>query len=78
MGQYPGRYYYWLLAIFSIFLLSLNWLTHHDQSSTVPLLPEKIMKKQRKYLKKAGFEVEIQDSIYVDTTETDDSYQTDP
>src|SRR6266498_1471539 len=55
------------LVIFIIFILSLNWLTHHDESKTVPSVVGKSYEEAKKILDKAGFDVEIQDSIYVDT-----------
>jgi eukaryotic-like serine/threonine-protein kinase len=55
------------LGIFALFLLSLKWLTHHGRSSTVPNVAGKNYEEARKLLKKAGFEIAIQDSIYVDT-----------
>lgn len=58
-----------LLAIgfFSILLLSLNWLTGHGKAATVPSVAGKNYEEAKKILKKAGFDVEIQDSVYVDT-----------
>ena len=56
------------LIIFIIFIFSLNWLTRHDQSKTVPQVLGKSYESAKEILEKAGFEVEIQDSIYVDTT----------
>jgi len=55
------------VGIFAIFLLSLNWMTHHGRSTTVPNVAGKKYEEARKILKKAGFDVEIQDSIYADT-----------
>ena len=55
------------LGIFSIILLSLNWITSHGKASTVPSVTGKNYEEARKILKKAGFAVEIQDSIYIDT-----------
>ncbi len=55
------------LSIFALFLLSLKWITHHGRSATVPNVAGKSYAEARKLLKKAGFDVEIQDSIYVDT-----------
>ena len=55
------------LVIFFIFIFSLNWFTHHDQSKTVPQCTGKSFEEAKEILEKAGFEVEIQDSIYVDT-----------
>jgi eukaryotic-like serine/threonine-protein kinase len=56
------------LLLFFIFIFSLNWFTHHDQSKTVPQVMGKSFEEAKEFLEKAGFEVEIQDSIYVDTT----------
>lgn len=42
-------------------------MTHHGRSATVPNVAGKNYEEARKLLKKAGFDVEIQDSIYVDT-----------
>ena len=56
------------VVIFFIFIFSLNWFTHHDQSKTVPPVTGKSFEEAKEILEKAGFEVEIQDSIYVDTT----------
>lgn len=55
------------VAIFSIFILSLNWLTHHGQSKTVPNVIGKKYDDAKSVLGKMGFDVEIQDSIYIDT-----------
>jgi eukaryotic-like serine/threonine-protein kinase len=55
------------LVIFFIFIFSLRWLTHHDESKTVPSVAGKTYPEAKEILEKAGFEVEIQDSIYVDT-----------
>jgi eukaryotic-like serine/threonine-protein kinase len=55
------------VGIFFIFLLSLDWLTGHGKSATVPSVTGKKYEDAIKILKKAGFAVEIQDSIYVDT-----------
>jgi eukaryotic-like serine/threonine-protein kinase len=55
------------LAIFFFFLLSLDWLTGHGKAATVPSVTGKNYEEARKILKKAGFDYEIQDSVYVDT-----------
>jgi len=55
------------LVIFAVFLLSLNWITHHNRSAAVPAVAGKKYDEAKKILKKAGFDVVIQDSIYVDT-----------
>lgn len=56
------------LILFFVFIFSLNWFTHHDQSKTVPQVMGKSFEDAKELLEKSGFEVEIQDSIYVDTT----------
>lgn len=56
------------VILFFIFIFSLNWFTHHEQSMTVPEVTGKSYADANELLEKAGFEVEIQDSIYVDTS----------
>jgi beta-lactam-binding protein with PASTA domain len=56
------------VIIFFIFVFSLNWFTRHDQALTVPQVMGKPYEAAKDVLEQAGFEVEIQDSIYVDTT----------
>jgi len=53
---------------FFLVLLSLNWITHHNEARTVPSVTGKTFDEAEKILEKAGFEVEIQDSIYTDTS----------
>lgn len=55
------------LALFFLFLLSLNWITGHGRSASVPSVTGKSYEEARQILRKAGFDVEIQDSIYIDT-----------
>lgn len=55
------------VAIFAVFVLSLNWLTGHGKSATVPSVAGKKYDDAKAILKKSGFDYEIQDSIYVDT-----------
>lgn len=55
------------IAIFALFLLSLNWLTGHGKAATVPSVTGKNYEEAKSILKKAGFDIEIQDSVYVDT-----------
>ena len=54
-------------ALFGVFILSLNWLTNHGKSKTVPSVTGKNFDEAVKILEKQGFEVIVQDSIYVDT-----------
>jgi eukaryotic-like serine/threonine-protein kinase len=55
------------LIIFFIFIFSLNWMTHHNQAKSVPLVQGKTFEDAKGILEKAGFEVVIQDSLYIDT-----------
>lgn len=56
-----------IMLIFFLFIFSLKWCTHHDQSKTVPAVTGKSFAEATDILEKAGFEVRIQDSIYTDT-----------
>lgn len=56
-----------VFAIFFIFLFSLKWCTGHGRAATVPSVTGKSYQEARVILKKAGFDVEIQDSVYMDT-----------
>ncbi len=55
------------LGIFALFILSLNWMTGHGKSATVPSVAGKKYEDAKSILKKAGFDYDIQDSIYIDT-----------
>ena len=55
------------MGIFFLFLSSLKCLTGHGRAATVPSVAGKNYEEAKKMLKKAGFDVEIQDSLYVDT-----------
>jgi len=55
------------VGIFTVFILSLNWLTNHGKSKTVPAVVGKNFDEAVSILKKQGFDVMVQDSIYVDT-----------
>jgi len=54
------------LIIFCVFILSLNWMTNHGRSSNVPSVTGKKLNEAKNILEKSGFDIEIQDSIYVD------------
>ena len=55
------------VALFALFILSLNLLTHHGRSRPVPQVVGKTFAEAEKILDKEGFDIVIQDSIYVDT-----------
>lgn len=56
------------LIILFLFVFSLQWCTHHNQSKTVPSVLGKSFDAAQEILTNAGFEVAIQDSVYTDTT----------
>ena len=59
-----------ILMVLLLFLLSvlLGPLTRHGRNKTVPNVVGKSLEEATKILDKSGFEVEVQDSIYTDTT----------
>ncbi len=56
-----------ITVILFLFLLSLNWITHHGKILKIPLVTGKSLPDAQKQLETQGFDVVIQDSIYVDT-----------
>lgn len=59
-----------ILTVLLLFLLSilLGPLTRHGKNKTVPNVVGKSLEEARKILDKNGFDIEVQDSIYTDTT----------
>lgn len=55
------------MVVILLFFLSLRWLTHHGVARTVPSVTGKTFAEAKTFLEKQGFEVIIQDSVYVDT-----------
>src|SRR6185295_15170415 len=55
------------VALFALFILSLNLLTHHGRSRTVPQVVGKTFADAEKILDKEGFDIVIQDSVYIDS-----------
>ncbi len=55
------------IILFFLFVFSLRWFTHHNQSLSVPLVTGKSYESAKELLEKGGFDVEIVDSIYADT-----------
>lgn len=55
------------ISLFSLGLLSLDWITGHGKSATVPSVKGKKYEDAKALLSKAGFRVEILDSVYADT-----------
>ena len=59
-----------LLMVLLLFILStcLGPLTRHGKNKTVPNIVGKSFEEAEKILDKSGFDVKVQDSIYIDTT----------
>ena len=55
------------IAVFAVFMLSLDFLTHHGRSRTVPQVVGKTYAEAEKILNEKGFEIVIQDSLYIDS-----------
>ncbi len=55
------------VVFFIVFILSLNFLTNHGRSRNVPLVVGKTFAEAARILDKEGFDIVIQDSVYVDT-----------
>src|SRR5437868_7721908 len=55
------------IVIVLLFFFSLSWLTHHGNSRTVPAVTGKTFSEAKSILDKQGFEIIIQDSVYVDS-----------
>lgn len=56
-----------VFLILLVFLLSLNWITHHGKLLSIPQVTGKTVDEAKKQLEAQGFDVVIQDSLYIDT-----------
>src|SRR5215210_4531558 len=56
-----------IFLILFLFVLSLNWITKHGESSTVPAISGKKLGEAEAILEKKGFNLIIQDSVYYDS-----------
>jgi beta-lactam-binding protein with PASTA domain len=56
-----------VVIITLVFFLSLNWITRHGESMTVPSVIGKNINDVEKFLGDKGFEVVVQDSVYYDS-----------
>ena len=56
-----------IFLVLFIFVLSLNWLTKHGESNTVPAIAGKKLSQAESILESKGFELVIQDSVYYDS-----------
>src|SRR5437773_12559208 len=55
------------MVIFILLVLSLDLCTHHSRAKTVPSVVGKTFDEAKQILDKEGFDIIIQDSVYVDT-----------
>jgi eukaryotic-like serine/threonine-protein kinase len=55
------------LLVAFIFFSSLNWITHHGKILKIPEVTGKNYTEAKKLLESAGFDVILQDSIYIDS-----------
>lgn len=56
-----------VIAVFVVFVLSLNWITHHGEAKSVPSVIGKPLKEVQQLLDREGFNLIIQDSVYYDS-----------
>jgi beta-lactam-binding protein with PASTA domain len=56
-----------VVVVLFLFLQSLNLLTKHGDTLVIPSVTGKSFEEAKKVLENAGFDVEVQDSIYNDT-----------
>lgn len=56
-----------VLIILLIFMMSLDWITLHGVSRTVPLVKGKTLDQVTSILEKDDFEIVVQDSVYYDS-----------
>lgn len=56
-----------LLLLVFLFFFSLSWITNHDKNEKVPNIVGQNIVAATKLLKDKGFDVEVQDSIFVDS-----------
>jgi len=56
-----------VFLILFLFVLSLNWITKHGESNTVPAVTGKSLKDAQSILDKKSFDLIIQDSVYYDS-----------
>ena len=56
-----------IFLVLFLFVLSLNWITKHGESNTVPAVIGKNLKDAQAILEKKSFDLIIQDSVYYDS-----------
>lgn len=58
---------FFAFGVFFVFFQLLDWITQHGKYVTIPDVKGKSIEDARKLLEAQGFEVEVQDSVYIDT-----------
>jgi beta-lactam-binding protein with PASTA domain len=56
-----------VIAVFVVFVFSLNRITHHGEAKSVPSVTGKRLSEIQPLLEKEGFNLVIQDSVYYDS-----------
>jgi eukaryotic-like serine/threonine-protein kinase len=56
-----------VIAVFVVFVFSLNRITHHGEAKSVPSITGKRLSEIQPLLEKEGFNLVIQDSVYYDS-----------
>ncbi len=56
-----------IFLLLFLFALSLDWITKHGESSTVPAITGKNINDAKGILDKKGFEIVVQDSVFYDS-----------
>jgi beta-lactam-binding protein with PASTA domain len=56
-----------VMAVFVVFVFSLNRITHHGEAKSVPSVTGKRLSEIQPLLEKEGFNLVIQDSVYYDS-----------
>lgn len=56
-----------IFIVLFLFLISLDFFTKHGKTLTIPEITGKSLAEAERILEERGFDIEIQDSIYVDT-----------
>lgn len=76
MFKYLSRKPLWVNVVFALgfvcllvaaFLMSLDWMTRHGKSLTVPAVTGKTLDEASRILDDGGFDVLVQDSLYFDS-----------
>ena len=56
-----------IFLLLFLFVLSLDWITKHGESNTVPAVTGKTLNEVESILEKGNFEVVVQDSVFYDS-----------